>query len=165
VRSLVADRPSSRRVLQQPTAWPIPNVTRRYDGTCAFDGTDKPPRVCGDIEHTRLQSFTAGRLVRLYLVWPDEAPTTSSNRASRKEGLGDSMPVLSPESCARFSRRRHGSDALCLPACWALSLHCSRGSRCPSGGVCYRYLIMRACSGLTGQHSIFPDRLAERQRA
>lgn len=67
--------------LQQPTAWSV--------------GTDMPRRLDGNIQLTRLESFTAC----MYLVWPDKAARTklyytalSLAGASRKQCVREMIP-------------------------------------------------------------------------
>jgi hypothetical protein len=102
-----------------------------------------PLRVDGDIQHTRLETFTAC----LYLVWSDEVLKTTSitslARASREKGLRGSMPVL-PQSHVPVSADGDTASMLCLPVGIHHCIHEVRDARLSFGGNCYCYLIMRA---------------------
>ena len=91
-----------------------------------FGGTDMPRRVDGNIQHTRLESFTAC----IYLVWPDEAARIELYYTAGR-GVQEGM-------CAQIAAR--------IP-----SLEPGR----PSGGsICLLLLMLmlphHARSGLTG---------------
>ena len=77
----------SRTFLQQPTAWSIPNVTRRYDGTCAIRS-----QTCHGAWMVT-SSTRDSKASRLYLVGSDdEASTTSSTSLAKASKKEESMP-------------------------------------------------------------------------